>query len=83
MAPPRSSARRAHVDQTINRPSSVHDQDSNDNALQELFIDPMLGNSLAIYIEKDVGDRDVLVDLIQVCHVVKYVDCDHMLTLTL
>jgi hypothetical protein len=73
MAPLRSSARRAQVDQNINRPPSVHDQDTNDNVVQELFIDPMLGNSLAIYIEKDVEDRDVLVDLILVRHVASFV----------
>lgn len=32
----------------------------------ELFIDPMLGTPLAIYIEKDVADRDNLVEIITV-----------------
>jgi hypothetical protein len=31
-----------------------------------IFIDPMMGIPLAIFVEKDVGDRDVLVQLIEV-----------------
>jgi len=63
MAPARSSTRRAHAEENI-PPSSLHDQGSSDNVVQDLFIDPMLGIPLAIYIEKDVDDRDILVDLI-------------------
>lgn len=69
MAPARSSTRRAHVEQNIIPPSSLHDQDTDDNAAEQLFIDPMLGTPLAIYIEKDVDDRDSLVELINVRHV--------------
>jgi len=63
MAPARSFTRRAHAD---NPPPSVLDQVPDNNAAQELFIDPMLGTPLAIYIEKDVEDREILVDLINV-----------------
>lgn len=38
----------------------------------ELFIDPMLGIPLAIYIDKDVQDRDLLVDLVTVSQRVNY-----------
>jgi hypothetical protein len=31
-----------------------------------LFVDLMLGTPLALYIEKDVDDRDTLVDLVKV-----------------
>ncbi|KAF8232173.1 hypothetical protein L208DRAFT_1273288 [Tricholoma matsutake] len=64
MAPARSSTRRAHLDQNNIPLSSVHNQDTDGNVIQELFIDPMLGVPLSIYIEKDVEDRDIVVDLI-------------------
>lgn len=66
MAPARSSTRRAHLDQNNIPLSSVHNQDTDGNVIQELFIDPMLGVPLSIYIEKDVEDRDIVVDLINV-----------------
>jgi hypothetical protein len=72
MAPARSSTRRAHIDQNSIPPPPLHDQPTNDNPVQDLFIDPMLGTALAIYIEKDVDDRDILVDLINVRHVASY-----------
>ena len=73
MAPARSSTRRAHVEQNNIPPPPLHDQDSNDNVPQDLlFIDPMLGIPLSIYIEKDVDDRDILVDLIIVRHVASF-----------
>lgn len=51
MAPARSSTRRQH-------------SDSDQNYNNDLFIDPMLGSPLAIYIEKDVVDKDTIADLI-------------------
>jgi hypothetical protein len=36
---------------------------------EELFLEPMMGTPLAMYIEKDVHDRDVLVDIIIVSRV--------------
>lgn len=32
----------------------------------ELFLEPMMGTPLAIYVEKDVPDRDAIVELISV-----------------
>jgi hypothetical protein len=60
MAPLRSSTRHPqqhidHIDHHVN---------------PNLFIDPMLGTPLAIYIEKDVPDKDTLVDLILVSSVI-------------
>ncbi|EDR11594.1 uncharacterized protein LACBIDRAFT_313965 [Laccaria bicolor S238N-H82] len=63
MAPARSSTRRGHgahdeiqlpPDQSFNNP----------NVNKELFIDPMLGTPLAVYIEKDVEDKATLVNLV-------------------
>ena len=67
MAPARSSARRsAHGPQVP--PSGQHAQNENLVANKELFIDPMLGTALAIYIEKDVDDKETISDLIVVSH---------------
>ena len=67
MAPGRSSARRsAHGPQAP--PSGQPAQDENLVANKELFIDPMLGTALAIYIEKDVEDKEKISDLIVVSH---------------
>ena len=66
MAPARSFTRRGHgahdeiqlpPDQSFNNP----------NVNRELFIDPMLGTPLAVYIEKDVEDKATLVNLVTVC----------------
>ena len=46
-------------------PPSVQ-QDAEDAVLSNLFIDPMLGTPLPVYIEKDVQDRENLVDLVTV-----------------
>lgn len=68
MAPARSSARRsAHGPQVP--PSGQHAQDGNLVANKELFIDPMLGTPLSIYIEKDVDDKEIISDLIVVSHI--------------
>lgn len=53
MAPPRSSTQRQQVD-------------SDQNFNNDLFIDPMLGSPLAIYVEKDVQDKDTITQLIVV-----------------
>ena len=67
MAPARSLARRsAHGPQVP--PSGHHPQDENLVANKELFIDPMLGTALAIYIEKDVEDKETISELIVVSH---------------
>ena len=35
-------------------------------AVDDLFLEPMMGTPLAIYVEKDVPDRDAVVELITV-----------------
>ncbi|KAG5641274.1 hypothetical protein DXG03_005586 [Asterophora parasitica] len=65
MAPARPSVRHApHLDQNnIHRPPG-HEPEPDPNVNSELFIDPMLGSPLAMYVEKDVEDKDTLVALI-------------------
>lgn len=68
MAPPRSSTRRAqHLQENI-VPSAGQDTNT-DDVEDDLFIDPMLGTPLALYIEKDVQDKETLVQLITVSRV--------------
>ena len=55
MAPARSSARRDNV-QSV--PQEVSGGD--------LFLDPMMGAPLQMYVDKDINDRDFLVSLINV-----------------
>ncbi|KAH9484961.1 hypothetical protein JR316_0001865 [Psilocybe cubensis] len=63
MAPARSSTRRGHPAQVP--PAPVQNTETNDpNVNKELFLDPMLGTPLAIYIEKDVEDKDAISQLI-------------------
>lgn len=65
MAPARSSTRHPHIDQnSIQQPDAHRDVDPNVNP--ELFIDPMLGTPLAMYIEKDVEDRETVAGVITV-----------------
>lgn len=50
-----------------NRTSASQPAASSSNAVNnELFLEPMMGTPLQIYIEKDVPDRDQLVELITV-----------------
>lgn len=56
------------------RPSARHQDASNNggdassaSGNDEIFIDPMLGSALAIYVDKDVQDRDLIAELIVVC----------------
>ncbi|KAG5650561.1 hypothetical protein H0H81_011812 [Sphagnurus paluster] len=62
MAPARSSTR--HLEQNNIQRAPVQNLDIQIHVNPELFIDPMLGTPLPMYIEKDVDDRDVLADLI-------------------
>ncbi|KAG6832839.1 hypothetical protein H0H87_000193 [Tephrocybe sp. NHM501043] len=62
MAPARSSIR--HPDQNNTQRPSLNAQNIDLDVNPELFLDPMLGTPLAMYIEKDVDDKDVLIDLI-------------------
>lgn len=67
MAPARTS-RRNQTNQPPPTRSSTSEVD-NDVVNAELFLEPMMGTPLPIYIEKDVQDRDKLVDIITVCGV--------------
>ncbi|KAF8829281.1 hypothetical protein HHX47_DHR3000502 [Lentinula edodes] len=60
MAPARDSI---GLHRGIIEPSSSLPPSSNDD-LPELFLDPMLGTPLAMYVEKDVQERDVIIGLI-------------------
>ncbi|KAI0081891.1 hypothetical protein K474DRAFT_1681646 [Panus rudis PR-1116 ss-1] len=68
MAPVRTSTRRAqrdHVQQTL---SVQHDVQAHHQVEQDpknaLFLDPMMGTPLSIYVDKDVEDREQIVELI-------------------
>ncbi|KAF9050184.1 hypothetical protein BJ165DRAFT_991140 [Panaeolus papilionaceus] len=69
MAPTRSSTRRAahHAQQPPPPPPPppVQEQQPEDASVNtELFLDPMLGQPLNLYIEKDVEDKEELTELI-------------------
>ncbi|KIM45447.1 hypothetical protein M413DRAFT_66281 [Hebeloma cylindrosporum] len=65
MAPARSSTRRgAHISPVSPTPAARDVQDDDPTANKELFLDPMLGTPLAIFIEKDVENKDDLSQLI-------------------
>jgi len=63
MAPARSN-RREQPGQSRNAPSD--DSTPNDAANNDLFLEPMMGTPLTVYIEKDVEERESLVQLISV-----------------
>lgn len=65
MAPVRTSTRRNQNTQPAPTRPAVPDSD-NDVVIPDLFLEPMMGLPLAMYIEKDVPDRDSLVDIITV-----------------
>ncbi|KAH9942291.1 uncharacterized protein BXZ73DRAFT_97706 [Epithele typhae] len=69
MAPTRTSnrARRdhAHAQHPPQTHGATSPPDDEHGAQNELFLDPLMGTPLAIYVEKDVDNRDQLVDLIQ------------------
>lgn len=68
MAPARTSTRRSQLDQNVSlRPAAAENNDG--AADEELFLEPMMGTPLAMYIEKDVADRDALAELITVSRV--------------
>ncbi|KAF6763173.1 hypothetical protein DFP72DRAFT_874916 [Ephemerocybe angulata] len=65
MAPARSSTRRGAQSQGGSDQDPLHNANLDDpNVNPELFIDPMLGTPLAVYIEKDVEDKEELVRLV-------------------
>ena len=75
MAPIRSANRRAQRDHVQQQPAPQ--PDSNHDPSQDIFIDPMMGTALQIYVEKDVEDRDTIVELITVCHIFFAKRCTH------
>lgn len=62
MAPTRNSV---ELHRSVTEPPSS----TNSDDFPALFIDLILGTPLAMYVDKDVQDRDVLVDLIVVSRV--------------
>ncbi|EIW83009.1 hypothetical protein CONPUDRAFT_152053 [Coniophora puteana RWD-64-598 SS2] len=66
MAPARSS-RRPHPDQHQHQQQQdgpTTNDSTNPDPASPLFLDPMMGTPLTVYIEKDVHDRDILVELV-------------------
>lgn len=65
MAPARSSTRRGAHPTPVPPTPPIQDAEHDDpNVNKELFLDPMLGAPLAIYIEKDVDDKDIISQLV-------------------
>jgi hypothetical protein len=68
MAPARSSTRRAAHPASASRSEAGQDLQNDGQSLsKQIFLDPSFGTPLQIYIEKDVEDKDLLSQLIQVC----------------
>lgn len=68
MAPARSSAHRARRDQVQHAPPphNISPPLDEQNSADGLFLDPLMGTPLAIYVEKDVENRDEVVELVVV-----------------
>jgi hypothetical protein len=66
MAPARSSARRGAQTASASHHEAAHELQNDGHNATELFLDLNFGTPLQIYIEKDVEDKDVLSQLIQV-----------------
>ncbi|TCD60126.1 hypothetical protein EIP91_010688 [Steccherinum ochraceum] len=74
MAPARSSARRAHGHHDPRHPDVVHHHNVQPQPVvvapepviskDDIFLEPMMGTPQAIYVEKDVDNRDHIVELI-------------------
>jgi hypothetical protein len=65
MAPARSTRRNQH-EQSIPLRSGQDASPSADGPGGDLFLEPMMGTPLNVYIEKEVEDRDALVELVTV-----------------
>lgn len=70
MAPARSSVNRARRDQPphASQPQNESTPFEEDNQGDDLFLDPLMGTPLAIYVEKDVENRAEIVELVSVRH---------------
>lgn len=67
MAPARTANRRGQREQNNPQLQNVQaDVVSDPSSKSDLFLEPMMGTPLAIYVEKDVQNRDTIVDLITV-----------------
>lgn len=66
MAPVRPPARRLLPQNPSEQGQTPSSAGNDPNVNNELFIDPMLGTPLAVYIEKDVEEKDELVRLVTV-----------------
>lgn len=68
MAPGRTSNRRAQRDQNTNPAllNSVQTIQQDDQLKGTLFLEPMMGTPLALYVDKDVAERDTIAQLISV-----------------
>ncbi|KAI0674975.1 hypothetical protein C8Q78DRAFT_1009868 [Trametes maxima] len=66
MAPARSSAHRARREQVQHVPPPQNISPSTDDQTESdgLFLDPLMGTPLAIYVEKDVENRDEIAELV-------------------
>lgn len=70
MAPARSTRRNPHEQSVPLRSAQTDASPVADGAqTSDLFLEPMMGTPLTIYIEKEVEDRDTLVELITVGHI--------------
>jgi len=66
MAPARSSTRRGAHSASASHHEAAQDGQNDGHSATKLFLDPSFGTPLQIYIEKDLEDKDVLCQLIQV-----------------
>ncbi|KAH9949642.1 hypothetical protein B0H21DRAFT_804204 [Amylocystis lapponica] len=63
MAPARTGNRRGQREQNLPQ-HNVQPEPMAESLKDDLFLEPMMGTPLAIYVEKDVENRDSIVDLI-------------------
>lgn len=74
MAPTRSSGRRSQRNRRKAQnaaqlePAVESDDDELKSQHEQLFLDPMSGQPLQLYIEKDVEDKDAIAEIIVVRH---------------
>ena len=68
MAPARTSNRRTQRDQNTNPAilNNVQQHQAVEQQKDDLFLEPMMGTPLALYVDKDVDSRDAIVELITV-----------------
>lgn len=69
MAPARTSTRRPRKQtQHPAQNALVDNVEQPQQHVEQLFLDPMSGQPLSLYVEKDVDNRDVIIDSITVRH---------------